>query len=170
MSIGAGACEKSPGNGVVTATYDEKTGKLGQLTVSAEKDGKPNIFSYMDGGIVSRIEIDSDEDGKIDRWEYYGTGQKLEKVGSSRSNDGKPDSWFYQSPDGAVSKVEIATHRDGRVDRTEYYANGQLSRAEQDTDSDGRIDKWEEYVDGALVKAGFDLKKSGKPTTTIDYR
>jgi len=25
-------------------------------------------------------------------------------------------------------------------------------------------------VDGVLVRAGFDLSKSGKPTTTIDYR
>jgi len=170
MGVGTNACARRQESDDVKAKYDEKTGKLGQLTVNVAKDGKPDVFSYMDGGVVSRIEIDNDEDGKIDRWEYYAAGQKLEKVAGSRSNDGKPDSWFYQASDGTVSKVEQSTRKNGRVDRTEYYAKGQLARAEQDTDGDGHVDKWEEYVDGVLVRAGFDLSKSGKPTTTIDYR
>ena len=169
-SLSAGACGSAPGDGEIRASYDEKTGKLGQLTVNAGKDGKPNIFSYMDGGVVTRIEIDNNEDGRIDRWEYYSAGQKLEKVGSSRSDDGQPDSWFYQGANGTVSKVEHSVRKSGKVDRTEFYVNGQLTRAEQDTDGDGRVDKWEEYVDGALANASFDLEKSGKPTTTINYR
>ena len=52
----------------------------------------------MDGARVVRIEIDKDEDGKIDRWEYYGPDQKLEKVGFSRANDGKEDAWSYSDP------------------------------------------------------------------------
>ena len=44
-----------------------------------------------------RIEIDTNEDGKIDRWEYYGPDQKLERVGFSRSNDGKHDAWAFQA-------------------------------------------------------------------------
>lgn len=169
-SLSAGACGTTPVEGDISAKYDEKTGKLGQLTVNAGKDGKPDVFSYMDGGIVTRIEIDNNEDGRIDRWEYYAAGQKLEKVGSSRSDDGKPDSWFYQGADGTVSKVEHSTRKTGKVDRTEFYTQGQLTRAEQDTDGDGRVDKWEEYVDGALASASFDLEKSGRPTKTINYR
>ena len=165
-----GACGKAPTSSAVKTSYDEKTGKLGQLTINVERDGKPDVFSYMDGRAVTRIEIDRNEDGKVDRWEYYGPDQKLEKVGSSRSDDGKPDSWFYQASDGTISRAEFSTRKNGRVDRIEYYLKGRLGRAEQDTDGDGRIDKWEEYVDGALVRASFDLTKSGKPTTTIDYR
>ena len=33
----------------------------------------------MDGARIVRVEIDKDEDGKIDRWEYYGPDQKIEK-------------------------------------------------------------------------------------------
>ena len=33
----------------------------------------------MDGSRVVRIEIDQNEDGRIDRWEYYDADQKLSK-------------------------------------------------------------------------------------------
>jgi hypothetical protein len=154
----------------VQATYDKKTGTLVQLTVDAAKDGKPNIYSYMDGPKFVRIEIDKDEDGKIDRWEYYGLDQKIEKVGLSRANDGKEDAWAYQSPDGSVSKIEVSTHRDGKIDRVEYFEHGVLVRAEEDGDLDGRPDKWETYENGALATVAFDTKHTGAPDTSIDYR
>ena len=34
----------------------------------------------MDGTKFISIEIDKDEDGRVDRWEYYRGDQKLEKV------------------------------------------------------------------------------------------
>jgi antitoxin component YwqK of YwqJK toxin-antitoxin module len=164
------ACSSKPKNDRVEAQYDKQSGKLSQLTVDAKKDGKPNIYSYMDGNKFVRIEIDNDEDGKIDRWEYYGPDQKVEKIGLSRANDGVVDSWAYPGPDGVVSKVEISTRRDGKVNRTEFYEKGTLARAEEDSDADGHLDKWETYVDGALATVGFDTTRSGKPTRTIDYR
>ena len=169
VTIFAG-CAGAPQEQRVQATYDNTTGKLSQLTVDAEKDGKPNITSYMDGTTFLRIEIDKNEDGKVDRWEYYGPEQKLEKVGFSRSDDGIPDAWAFQGPDGSVARVEISTRRDGEPNRTEFYENGALIRAEEDTDRDGRVDKWEKYESGALASVSFDTTKSGKPTTTIDYR
>jgi len=164
------ACGGPPRDERVQATYDKTTGKLSQLAVDVAKDGKPNITSYMDGTKFLRIEIDANEDGKIDRWEYYGADQKLERVGFSRSNDGKVDAWAFQAPDGSVARVEVSTRRDGKVNRTEFYEKGALARAEEDTDADGRVDKWEQYESGALVTVSFDTTKSGKPTTTIDYR
>ena len=91
------ACSCAPSQEQVQANYDKKTGKLSQLTVMS-KDGKPNITSYMDGTKFLRIEIDTNEDGKIDRWEYYGADQKLERVGFSRANDGIADAWAFQRP------------------------------------------------------------------------
>ena len=167
MSLG---CNRAPQEKRVQATYDKTTGKLSQLTVDVVKDGKPNITSYMDGTNFLRIEIDKNEDGKIDRWEYYGADQKLEKVGFSRSDNGKPDAWAFQGADGSIARVEVSTKRDGKPNRTEFYEKGVLARAEEDTDADGRVNKWEQYESGALVSVSFDTTKSGKPTTTIDYR
>jgi antitoxin component YwqK of YwqJK toxin-antitoxin module len=167
----AACCGGSPPkDNRVQATYDKQSGKLVQLTIEAKKDGKGKIYSYMDGTKFLRIEIDNDGDGKIDRWEYYGPDQKLEKVGFSRANDGKPDAWAYQAPDGSIGRVEISSHRDGKIDRTEYYEKGVLVRAEVDGDGDGKVDKWETYENGVLATVSFDTNHSGKPTTTIDYR
>jgi hypothetical protein len=163
-------CGSEPQEERVHATYDKTTGKLSQLTVDVVKDGKPNVTSYMDGAKFLRIEIDKNEDGKVDRWEYYGADQKLEKVGFSRSDDGRPDAWAFQDAGGSIARVEVSTRKDGRPDRTEFYEKGALSRVEQDTDADGRVDKWEQYESGALVTVSFDTSKSGKPTKTIDYR
>ena len=164
------ACGGPSNNQPVLAKYDQETGKLSQLTTNAIKDGKPNITSYMDGTKFMRIEIDADEDGKIDRWEYYGTTQQLDRIGISRANDGKPDAWITEGSDGSVSRVDVSTNRDGRANRFEFYNRDELTRVEEDTDTDGRIDKWEEYESGVLVRASFDTAKSGNPTTTIDYR
>jgi len=167
---GLNGCGDAPREERVQATYDKTTGKLGRLTVDAIKDGKPNITSYMDGSKFLRIEIDTNEDGKIDRWEYYGADQQLERVGFSRANDGIADAWAFHAPDGSIERVEVSTKRDGRPNRTEFYEKGELARAEEDTDADGQVDKWERYESGSLVSASFDTTKSGKPTTTIDYR
>jgi hypothetical protein len=166
----AAGCSEAPQQRQVEATYDKATGKLSQLTVDALKDGKPNVTSYMEGAKFLRIEIDTNEDGKVDRWEYYGSDQKLEHVGFSRANDGVVDAWAYQGSDGSVERVEVSTKRDGRRNRHEFYKKGALARAEEDTDADGRVDKWEEYESGALVTVSFDTDKSGKPTTTVDFR
>jgi hypothetical protein len=163
-------CGEGPREQRVEATYDKTTGKLSQLTVDLTKDGKPNITSYMDGPKFVRIEIDTNEDGKIDRWEYYDADQKLERVGFSRANDGIADAWAFQLPDGSIERVEVSTKRDGKPNRIEFYEKGALARAEEDTNGDGLVDKWERYESGVLVSASFDTTKSGKPTTTIDYR
>lgn len=168
--IASASCGAPADDRQVQATYDKNTGKLQQVSVDAARDGNPNITSYMDGNKFLRIEIDRDEDGKVDRWEYYGADQKLEKVGFSRSNDGKPDAWAFEDSTGAIGKMQVSTKRDGKPNRTEFYQKNELVRAEEDTDGDGRTDKWETYADGLLVTVSFDLTKSGKPTRTIDYR
>jgi hypothetical protein len=164
------ACGAPPRDERVQATYDKKTGRLSQLTVDATKDGKPNIISYMDGTKFLQIEIDNDEDGRTDRWEYYGADQKLQRVGFSRSNDGAADAWAFQAPDGSIGKIEVSTRRNGKPNRVEFYEQSALVRAEEDTDDDGRVDKWETYADGALTSVSFDTKKTGTPDVVIDYR
>ena len=154
----------------VQAEYDAATGQLRRLTINTSIDGKPNVVSHMDGTKFVRIEIDRDENGVTDRWEYYGADQKLKKVGISRSNDGLVDAWLYEGPGGQPAKIELSTKRDGKVSRTEFYSRGQLSRAEEDTNGDSRPDKWETYENGTLATVSFDLTESGKPTVTINYR
>jgi hypothetical protein len=154
----------------ISAEYDQKTGRLKLLKYDSNGNGVVDTWSYMDGARFVRIEIDKDEDGKIDRWEYYGADQKLEKVGFSRQNDGKEDAWQYLAPDGSVTRVEISGRRDGKISRIEHYEQGHLVSAEEDGDGDGRMDMWQTYEpDGRLASAAFDTKHRGTPDRRLIY-
>ena len=169
LTVLVARCGSPPDNKQVQADYDKRTGRLRQLTYDSNKNGKPDSFSYMDGTKVLRVEVDKDEDGKIDRWEYYGADQKLEKVGLSRLNTGKVDEWAYQGADGTVARIEMSTKHDGKVGRTELYEKGALVRAEEDTDGNGIPDKWETYSDGVLTSVAFDTEGTGRPTRRLVY-
>jgi len=149
--------------------YDQQTGRLKQLNYDSKNNGKFDTVSYMDGARVLRIEIDTDGDGKVDRWEFYGADQKLVKVGFSRANDGKADAWSYAGPGGKIERIEISTRRDGRVSRTEHYEKDLPVRAEEDTDGDGVIDKWETFESGRLTSVAFDTTHRGSPDRRLIY-
>jgi hypothetical protein len=153
----------------ITPEYDKKTGKLQLLKYDSNGNGKVDTFSYMDGARVLRIEIDNDEDGKIDRWEYYGPDQKIEKVGFSRLRDGKEDAWSYDGPDGSIVRIDVSTKRDGRVTRIEHYDHEKLLAAEEDSREDGRIDKWETYDGDRLASVAFDTEHRGTPDRRLVY-
>jgi hypothetical protein len=137
------ACGDGREDAAIQATYDN-TGFLRMLTLDSNHDGKPDTWSHMEGSRIARIEIDTDQDGAIDRWEYYDANQQLEKVGTSRG-------------------------RDGKIARSEFYEGGQLARAEEDTDGNGIVDKWETYANGVMASVAFDTEGTGHPTRRIQY-
>jgi len=151
-------------------TYDKTTGKLTQLTYDRNKNGKIDTWTDMDGNRPLRSRIDLDEDGTIDRWEYYGDKGELLKVGFSRKKDGKPDAWAYSGAGGKVDRVEISSTGDEhKIDRWEHYDASGLVNAQEDNNGDGRIDKWEAYAGGALKAAAFDENADGKPDRRLTY-
>jgi hypothetical protein len=151
------------------ATYDSATGKLRQITYDANKNGRVDTVTHLDGTRVLRTEIDNDEDGRTDRWEYFDAAGRLERYAMSRANDGVPDAWAFPGADGAVARLEISLKRDGTIDRWEHYAQGQVARAEEDGSGDGRPDKWESYQNGALVSVALDNDADGRPDRRLTY-
>jgi hypothetical protein len=151
-------------------TYDTRTGKLTQLIFDRNRNGVMDTWTDMDGPRPIRSRIDQDEDGKIDRWEYYDEQGKLLKVGFSRNNDGKPDAWSFPEADGTIARVEISSTADEKaIDRWEFYTANQLVRVEQDTSGDGRVDTWEIYEGGALKTAAYDENGDGRPDRRLTY-
>jgi len=153
----------------VKPVYDTKTGKLRELVYDGNHDGKPDAWAFMQGTAVVRIELDLNEDGVVDRWEYYDADRKLQKIGTSSHGDGVVDTWL-STPNPNESRVERSTRRDGKVDWTEFYQKGALQRVEQDVDHDGRTDRWEIYEHGALASVAFDTVHRGKPDQRLVYR
>jgi hypothetical protein len=160
------------------ATYDPATGRLKELTYDANKNGRIDTWTEMEGTRPVRARIDRNEDGKLDRWEYYGENGQLLKVGFSRADEGAPDAWAYSGPDGKVVRVEISSVRDEKkIDRWERYdpatagadGMGALLESEEDVNKDGRPDKWETYERGAVKTAAFDEDHDGKADRRLTY-
>jgi hypothetical protein len=162
-------CGTSETDSSLQPEYHPTTGRLQQLKYDSDKNGRADAVSFMDGPRILRIEIDKDEDGKVERWEYYGADRKLERVGFSRGNDGKEDAWSYAGADGKVLRIEISTRQDGRVSRTEHYEQDRLRRAEEDSDGDGTIDKWEVFEGDRLASVAFDISRRGHPDRRLVY-
>jgi len=179
----AGACSDSNHDNTRTTipTYDKKTGKLTQLTYDRNHNGVIDTWTDMDGARPVMSRIDLNEDGKIDRWEYYDDKGQLAKVGFSRKDDGKPDAWAFAGADGRILRVEISSTGDEKkIDRWEHYdpsrvgpdgdASGALVSAEEDTNGDGRPDKWETYENGHLATVAFDESHRGIPDRRLTYK
>jgi hypothetical protein len=169
VGLASGGCAQPGEDGRVEPVYDETTGRLQLLKYDANGDGTIDTFSYMDGTRVVRIELDPNQDSVIDRWEYYRPDQTVEKVGTSRAGDNRPDSWAFFDASGAMTKLELSTRRNGMVDRVEYYEAGARVRAEEDTNADGQIDKWEMYEGSRLASVAFDTRQRGTPDRRVTY-
>jgi hypothetical protein len=171
------------------ASYDRKTGRLTELTFDANRNGRIDTWTEMDGTRPVRSRIDTNEDGRIDRWEYYDAQGRLSKVGFSRKNGDVPDAWAFSTPGGRIERIEASSMEDERrIDRWEFYdvtaqsggteGTGPLLRVEEDTNHDGRPDKWERYQApstgsgqaAVLVTAEFDETFDGRPDRRLTYR
>jgi hypothetical protein len=151
-------------------TYDKTTGKLTELASDRNRNGTTDTWTEMDGTRPLRSRIDLDEDGRIDRWEYYDAAGALTKVGFSRKSGGTPDAWAFSRPDGSLERVELSSAADEhKIDRREYYEAGVMVRVEEDTDGNGHPDTWEFYDGGALRAAEFDENQDGKPDRRLTY-
>jgi len=173
VALSAAACSSDPERErlerTTRATYDSASGRLQRITYDSNKNGKVDTVTHLDGTRLLRTEIDADEDGRVERWEYYDASGRLEKYGMSRANDGTPDSWAFAAPDGTVVRLEISLKRNGRTDRWEHYEDGWVARAEEDASGDGRPDKWELYQDGTLVAVSLDNDADGRPDRKLTY-
>jgi hypothetical protein len=63
--------ESSRDKAPTTPAYDSSTGKLKELAYDPNHNGTIDTWTVMDGARPVRTRIDRNEDGKLDRWEYY---------------------------------------------------------------------------------------------------
>lgn len=170
VAAGCSNSERAREKQGITPTYDKTTGKLKELTYDSNHNGRVDTWTAMDGARPLLSRIDRNEDGKIDRWEYYGDQGQLVKVGFSRKDDGVPDAWAFSGPDGRIERLETSSVADEKkIDRWEHYDATGLVSAEEDANGDGVPDKWETYQSGALETAAFDENGDGKPDRRLSY-
>lgn len=123
------------------ATYDPSTGRLQRLTYDANKNGRIDTWTYMDGKTILRSEVDRDEDGAVDRWEYHAADGSVERIRTAEDDDGdgKPDRWETYI-DGRIAAVAFDENTDGRPDRQlNYTSGGTLTTIESEPDETGKF-------------------------------
>ena len=64
----------------VQRTYEAGTGNLTMVAFAADGSVRIDHWAYMDGERLLRLDIDDNHDGRVDRREYYGPGERLERT------------------------------------------------------------------------------------------
>jgi hypothetical protein len=160
------ACDATPpstnsspaAKATVRPVYSKHSGQLEQLVSDSNGDGKIDTRAFMEGRTLRRIEVDRNNDGAPDRFEFYG--------------EAPPERVVPNSPTGRaeIERVEESNGPDKQITRREFYERGELARVEDDSNNDGRLDRWELYDVGVLARIDMDLKGSGFPTRRLVYR
>jgi hypothetical protein len=182
---GCSNAERDRVKATTQASYDRATGKLSEITFDRNKNGRIDTWTKMDGSRPLSSEIDTDEDGKIDRWEEYGPDGKLVKAmwerpkpptAKDRTMTGRPDAVAYIGADGLPEKIEylevseLDPTRTLRVVRREFYQGTHILRAEEDTLGDGVMDRFENFDETArMVSVEFDETGDGQPDRKLTY-
>lgn len=185
MLAGCSSPEADRVKATTQANYDRATGKLSEITYDKNKNGKIDTWVKMNGSRPVSAEIDTDEDGKIDRWEEYGPDGKLaitrwERPKPPTAKDttmkGKPDAVAYMGPDGVVEKIEYSEVSEmpemkGKesVVRREFYKGTVLIRAEEDTLGLGYMDRLETHFPDGSIAVELDETADGKPDRKLTY-
>ena len=147
----------------------EKKKEKVQEKVTVPKTGAEKAAETQQQFIPKTIKSDRNYDGKTDRIEYYNEKGVITKVEMDTTGDGKMNEWMFYDG-GAPNKVERDLNGDGKADTFLTYDNkGQLVKIETDTTGDGKINEWVYYENGKPVKAEKDTNKDGKPDTYITY-
>ena len=96
-------------------------GRLKRVALDENRDGKPEIQGLYDQGKLGRVvketQADTDDNGRIDRWERYEDGRLLE-IRSDNDGDGRADQWERFDHSGRLISIGYDTDRDGKPDRT----------------------------------------------------
>jgi hypothetical protein len=140
--------------------YEASSHRLVRLDADVNGDGVIEQRTYLNGNVPFRTEIDTDADGRVDRWEYVDARAQVMRVGTSSRNDGREDQWVFPASDDGLVRVDRSTERTSRVDRREFYRGDLIERAEEDTNQDGVFDKWERFDGGVVREIAYDTTHS----------
>lgn len=82
--------------GEYQALYD-RDGRMVRLVQDRNRDGHAEVvITFYPNRRPRQGEMDTDGDGRVDRWEVFLPDGRLEKVGVSRAANGRPDAWEYR--------------------------------------------------------------------------
>jgi hypothetical protein len=142
-------------------SYDMKTHTMIRDVLDRNQDGvSDRIITYEGFGGARTEETDTDFDGRVDRWETFGSeGQRLRSA--TASNGERPDRVAAYDRAGILSRVEADADLDGRFERIQIYERGKLMEVRIDGDGNGKPDRIQDFRQGYLSSEDFDTDEDG---------
>ena len=128
-----------------------------------ERRGTSGMFSR-----AQTYELDSNGDGKPDRFATYRHGKVVESR-SDQNFDGKPDLWEFYDGDGNIQRAEQDHNFDGTVDEWFTYENGVVASCKSDADFNGVADWFTTYKHGVVALSNVIPNGSGKVARRYIY-
>src|SRR5262249_37441663 len=156
--------------GKYKAFYDA-SGRLSRLEYDSNGDGRPDQIALHDGQETPHeLDLDTYFDGYTDRWEDYDPAGHLVRLGLSRRVKGRPDIWTSFDAQGRPTRRDYDEDGDGKPDRWEFLgADGHVERVEIDSARRGRPDRWQRWEGGRLVSEDLDTDGDGRPDRRLRY-
>ena len=122
----------------------DSTGKLVKLDLDSNKDGVMDRFQYYRDGEIVRIEGDKNADGKIDSWDHFEAGKRVRSEQASFET-GKVNQITTFDAQERPWMMQKDTEGKGLFDTVYNFTEGVLASITKDSDGDGKPDIWEEY-------------------------
>jgi hypothetical protein len=91
--------------------YDEQ-GRERRIENGFDHPDRPNEVIYLQGGVIVRKERETNNDGKIDTWDYYQNGQ-LVREERDTSGDGIVRQWWTFPQPGNLKCAVVVSDLDG---------------------------------------------------------
>ncbi|MBX7184724.1 MAG: hypothetical protein K1Y01_06200 [Vicinamibacteria bacterium] len=142
-------------------SYDMKTHTMIRDVLDRNQDGiSDRIITYEGFGGARTEETDTDFDGRVDRWETFGSeGQRLRSATASSGD--RPDRVATYDRAGVLIRVEADMDQDGRFERVQIYEHGKLTAVRIDSDGNGKPDRIQDFRLGYLSSEDFDTDEDG---------
>lgn len=112
--------------------------------------------------------IDYNGDGKLDERVFY-AGNMFERIELDRNNDSKVDAISYYGRDGVISRGESDDDFDGRMESRFEYLHGQWLTQETDEDGDGDVDYTAAAISGVIYSEEW-LDAAGKVIKRVVFK
>lgn len=151
------------------AVYWNLQSPVTQNAMDSNADGRFDEFYFYRSGLISKIEVDRNFDGKIDFITDYDHAGLAELSSADENFDGVFETTLvYQNNQVAYEKSD--TNADGEIDLVTNYYQTEPTRLVTIYDlHSGRAKKEQRYAMGKLVSADWDSDGDGLMDTIITY-
>ncbi|MFI5319753.1 MAG: hypothetical protein ACHQ6V_09255 [Myxococcota bacterium] len=152
--------------------YRDASGRPAREELDENADARPDRTSWLDPatGRETRMEEDSNLDGRVDTWVEYTDGA-MARQRRDTNYDGVPDVWSYYDRAGQLSRQELDLDGDGYRNRESLYRGGKLAKEREDRDGDGRFDLVTAYdADERIARRDEDRDGDGRIDTRSIYQ